>query len=144
MISNREIMTYEMWEDIDDFAPVEFGAVGMSKILVFTLQDMRDYTGRRINIHKNGGYRSGNKGYHPLKMAADIDIEGLHVIDQYLIAERFDAFNGIGVYPLWNSPGLHVDVRPKSKTAFDSRWGCFESGNYVKLDYEFFKRIIGG
>lgn len=140
-MSSGKTMTYEMWEDIDDFAPVEFGAVDMSKILVYTLQDMRTYTGRIVNVHS--GYRPGSTGYHPLKMAADIDIEGLHVIDQYLIAERFDAFNGLGVYPLWNRPGLHVDVRLKSKAAYDSRWGRFEPGNYVKLDYEFFKKIMG-
>ena len=136
-------MTYEMWEDIDNFTPGEFGTIQMSRVLIFTVQDMRDYTGRKINIHN--GYRSGSKGYHPLKMAADLDIEGLHVIDQYLIAERFDAFNGIGVYPNWNSPGIHVDVRPhKERKSFDARWGCFNPGDYVRLDYEFFKKVIGG
>ena len=135
-----ELMTYDMWKEVKNFAPKRFGTVNMSKILVFTLQDMRDYTGRRIFIHS--GYRSGNKGYHPLNMAADLDIEGMHVIDQYLVAERFDEFNGIGVYPRWDRPGLHLDVRPKRKSAFDSRWGCFEPGNYVKLDYKFFKQAI--
>ena len=135
-------MTYEMWENTPDFSPKEFGTTGMSRILVYTLQNMRNYTRRRINIHS--GFRKGNIGYHPLCMAADLDIEGLHVIDQYLIAERFDALNGIGVYPFWNSPGIHVDVRPKSKLKTDSRWGCFNPGNYVKLDYEFFKKVVEG
>ena len=133
-------MTYEDWDNIANFSPKEFGATGMSKLLIYTLQDMRDYVGRRIFIHS--GYREGSTGYHPLKMAADLHIEGLHVIDQYLVSERFDAFNGIGVYSWWNNPGIHVDVRTKSKTNFDSRWGCFESGKYAKLDYEFFKKLI--
>ena len=135
-------MTYEMWENTPDFSPKEFGTTGMSKILIYTLQDMRNYTGRRTFIHS--AYRPGNKGYHPLKMAVDLHIEGLHVIDQYLIAERFDEFNGIGVYPNWNKPGLHLDVRPKSKLEIDSRWGCFEPRNYVKLDYEFFRKVVEG
>ena len=134
-------MTYEMWQDIDNFIPGEFKTIQMSQVLIFTLQGMRDYVGRKINIHS--GYRPGSTGYHPLKMAADIDIEGLHVIDQYLIAERFDAFNGIGVYPNWDSPGIHVDVRlHKERKSFDARWGCFEPGEYVSLNYEFFKKVI--
>jgi hypothetical protein len=48
-------MTYEMWKDIQNFKPKEFGTTGMSNILIYTLQDMRNYTGRRINIHS--GYR---------------------------------------------------------------------------------------
>ena len=136
------MMTYEMWKDIPNFSPKEFGTIQMARKLIYTLQDMRDYTGRKINIHS--GFRLGKTGYHPLKMAVDLDIEGLHVIDQYLIAERFDAFNGIGVYPNWNSPGIHVDVRPYTKHGIDSRWGCFESGKYVRLDYKFFKKVMEG
>lgn len=134
------LMTYEEWDNITNFSPKEFGATGMSKLLIYTLQDMRDYTGRKIIIHS--GFREGSTGYHPLKMAVDLHIEGLHVIDQYLIVERFDAFNGVGVYPNWNQPGIHVDVRRKNKLNMDSRWGCLEAGKYLKLDYEFFKKII--
>ena len=127
------------WVEIKDFCPEEFGAEDMSTRLIYTMQDMRNYVGRRINVHS--GYRPGRTGYHPLKMAADIDIVGLDVIDQYLIAEKFDALNGIGVYPFWNNQGIHVDVRPRSKLMIDSRWGCFEAGKYVKLDSKFFRRI---
>ena len=137
------MMTYEMWTDIENFKPKDFGTIYMSHTLIYTIQDMRNYTGRRIFIHS--GYRAGTSGYHPLKMASDLHIEDLHVIDQYLIAERFDKFNGIGVYPNWNNPGIHVDVRPHSeRKAYDARWGCFESGQYVKLDYEFFKKVMEG
>jgi len=133
-------MTTEQWIRYKNFSAGEFGSEGMNELLIYTIQEMRNYVGRRINIHS--GYRGGTTGYHPLYMAADIDIEGISVIDQYLIAERFDAFNGVGVYPKWNAPGIHVDVRPFSKLAIDSRWGCFEDGKYVKLNGEFFERII--
>jgi hypothetical protein len=65
-----------MWNSINDFTPDEFGAVDMNGILIFTLQEMRKYVDRKIVIHS--GYRPGDRGYHPLKMAADIHIEGLH------------------------------------------------------------------
>ena len=107
-------MNMEMWYRIKNFTPEEFGAVNMSGILVFTVQAMRDYVKRRIFV--NSGYRESSRGYHPLYQAADLEIEDLHPVDMYLVAERFDNFNGIGVYP-W---GIHVDTRPKKKTDFDS------------------------
>lgn len=128
-------MTERNWDLVKDFTSDEFGAVNMSGILVFTIQAMRNYAKRRIFI--NSGYRTGSSGYHPLNMAADLEIEDLHPIDMYLIAERFDAFNGIGVYT-W---GIHVDTRPKPKTDFDSRWGCLEKGVYVALNKEFFDKL---
>lgn len=129
------MMTYEMWEDIKNFKPKNFGTIYMSKILIYTLQDMRDYTGRRTFIHS--GYRAGTSGYHPLKMAADLHIEGLHIIDQLLIAMRFDNFNGIGAYLWWNSPGLHLDVRPKNnKFDHDARWLSVEKGKYIPMTAE--------
>ena len=133
-------MNYSMieknWDLIKNFTPDEFGAIGMSGILVFTVQAMRDYVKRRIFI--NSGYREGSKGYHPLMMAADIEIEDLHPVDMYLIAERFDAFNGIGVYT-W---GIHVDTRPKLKTDFDSRWMCKTKGEYLPLNVENLKLLL--
>jgi len=134
-------MASQMWNGIKDFTPEEFGTVDMNGILIYTLQKMRTYINRRIFVHCGFEFRDTG-GYHPLKMAADIHIEDLHVVDQYLIAEKFDAFNGIGVYPFWGSPGLHLDTRPNPKTNIDSRWGCLEQGKYVKLDHEFFKRIL--
>lgn len=134
-------MTYPDWDQIPNFSPKEFGATTMSKLLIYTIQDMRNYVEKR-KIYIHSGYRKGNRGYHPLAMAADLYIEGLHVIDQFLIAERFDAFNGIGVYPNWRNPGIHVDVRPYTKEGIDSRWGCFKAGEYVKLDYEFVKQVM--
>ena len=32
------------------------------------------------------------------------------LLEQWLFAEKF-SWNGIGVYPFWNSPGLHCDLR---------------------------------
>lgn len=131
-MKNMLTMTYEMWEDIDNFTSGEFGTIQMSQVLIYTLQDMRDYTGRKISIHS--GYRPGSKGYHPLKMAADIDIEDLHIVDQLLIALRFDNFNGIGAYLWWNNPGLHLDVRPKNnKLDYDARWLSVEKGKYLPM-----------
>ena len=73
----------------------------------------------------------------------DLHIKGMNLIDQFLAASRFDAFNGIGVYLCWNSPGLHLDTRKKiDKLGYDARWGCLEPGKYVQLDRFFFEKVI--
>ena len=123
------------WNSIKNFTAKEFNSDDMSKPLVLGLQQVRDYTGRKIKI--KSGYRAGDKGLHGLKMAADISIEGLHVVDQFLIIVRFNIFTGIGIYPNWNEPGLHVDVRHKS-----ARWGSLKPKEYVELNLDFFKKII--
>lgn len=119
-------MTIGNWDKVKNFTPEEFGAVNMSGVLVFTIQDMRDYVNRyskgEKRIFVNRGYEQGSSGYHPLYQAADLVIEDMHPVDMYLVAERFDAFNGIGIYP----SHLHVDTRPKKKTNFDSRWLSIE------------------
>lgn len=123
-----------MWEDTD-FTPEEFGSLTMNPILIQTLQALRNYTGRPIHIHS--GYRREGGGFHPRGMAADIHIEGLGLVDQYLAAERFAEFGGIGVYPYWNNPGIHVDVRVGEVGLPAARWGSTSRGVYVRLGERF-------
>lgn len=126
------IMNEELWEDVDNFDPDEFGCVDMDRIFIYTLQAMRDYVGRKVIVHC--GYELRESGYHPKKCAADLHIEGLHVVDQYLVASRFDNFVGIGLYLWWNSPGLHIDRRPKrNKFIPGARWLSVEKGKYLSL-----------
>jgi len=64
------------------------------------------------------------------------------VVDQFLVASRFDGFNGIGVYPWWKNKGLHLDDRPHStKLQEDSRWGSPKAGVYVPLTWRFLKSL---
>jgi hypothetical protein len=120
-------MTKTLWEKIDNFIPREFGCVDMDGILIYTLQEMRKYVKRKMIIHC--GYEKRKTGYHPLKCACDLHVENMHVIDQFLIASRFDNFNGIGIYP-W---GLHLDTRLKNKTAYDARWISVKKGEYLSM-----------
>jgi len=50
-------------------------------------------------------YLNGNG----LARAVDLHFEDVALIDQYLAAERFP-FTGIGCYPLWRNPGLHLEI----------------------------------
>lgn len=139
------------WEIIKYFKPVEFGKNGkwMQEQLMRRLDNMREYIGKVIHCepeHPGGGYRlkpasAQDKSYHYQGLAVDIHIEGLSLAEMYLLAEKYN-FTGIGVYPKWNNPGLHVDMRPVAEYGRGSRWGCTESKKYVDLDVEFLKKYV--
>jgi hypothetical protein len=56
----------------------------------------------------------------------------------YLTAERL-RFTGIGLYPHWNRPGFHLDLRDESTLAGNAgrgaRWWRDDAGSYRALDW---------
>jgi len=120
----------EAWGDPDKINP----------LLVYSLDALREFTGRSIII--NNAYRPDDPGStHKNGDAADIVIVGLPVMDQFLMAERTRLFAGIGVYPHWRRPGLHVDVRPLQPHQHGPRWARNEAGVYVALNWAFISRL---
>ena len=108
--------------------------------LVLGLDQIRKYVGKKIVIHC--GYEMRPQfSWHSHYRAVDVHIDGMHVVDQFLVFSRFGIINGIGVYPCWNSPGCHIDTRPTDKKFdFNSRWICFKSGEYKPLTWEHLKK----
>ena len=137
-------MTEEDWAEISPyFYPTEnWGQPNkMAHNLIMGIVALRKFVGRKIIIHCGFEERQTG-GYHPYGMAVDFHIEGLSPVDQFLACCRFDVFNGIGFYTWWNSPGCHVDVRPKRlKLDFDARWASVEKGKYVKVTHALLKGI---
>ena len=120
----------EAWGDPDKINP----------LLVYSLDALREFTGRAIII--NNAYRPDDPGStHENGDAADVVIVGLSVVDQFLMAERTRLFSGIGVYPYWNRPGLHLDVRALQPHQHGPRWGRNAAGIYVALDAKFLGSI---
>lgn len=128
----------------------------MDPVLMFTLDEFRHFVNKPIVVHC-GWEASGHSenSLHYQGKAVDIHVEGMHVLDQYLAAERFDSFNGIGIYgpDVWKNPGLHLDTRPLiKKIAADSRWACRMLGSlgenarstrtYVPLDKDYISYLI--
>ena len=134
-------MTKEDWRRVYGFSENENWGdpLKMAKSLIYALVALRKYVAKPIIIHC--GWEHRGSGWHPAGVAVDLHIPEMHVMDQFFAAERFDAFNGIGVYPFWNSPGLHLDVRPVGKLGEDSRWGCTENKKYVPLNWDFIKLL---
>jgi hypothetical protein len=47
-------------------------------------------------------------------------------LDQLMLSERSNLWGGIGIYPFWNNPGLHRDMR----SGFPLRWIQDKAGIY--------------
>jgi uncharacterized protein YcbK (DUF882 family) len=127
------------WSKVKWFKPSEFGehADKIDPLLVYSLDALRDFVKRPIRI--NSAYRPGDDGQHGLGKAADIVIAGLGCMDAFFVAERTRLFTGIGVYPFWHLPGIHVDVRELRPNEHGARWGRNKEGVYVNLDWKFVK-----
>ena len=137
-------MTPHLWTTITHFDPEEnWGNPDeMNVLVVRDLDRLREYVGLPIHVHC-GFERRITGGYHYYGMAVDFDIEGLSLIDQYFAAARFDGFNGIGLYPYWKTPGLHVDCRGRHQQFFvDARWISTSKGVYIPLDEKGLRRIM--
>ena len=104
--------------------------------LLLALEVIRKITGWIIIIHfgTQGGH--SKTGYHPKAMAVDFHFKTktsfkkqvdnlLRILDKFQFAD----FVGLGIYPEWNTPGFHLDVRGTR-----ARWG-YLSGKYVSWEY---------
>ena len=75
---------------------------------------------------------------HPLGKAVDLHFVGVPLLDQFLEATRFP-FKGIGVYPFWKKPGLHLDIRDAELAA---HWWRAKDGEYKYLDHTLISTMI--
>lgn len=130
------------WDKVKYFSSSEFKAPDMLvPALIYTTDKLRKFINKRISIHCD--YEKRETGFHPLYMALDLHAENMHWFDLYLAASRFDLFNGIGCYPNWNNPGIHVDIRPKiSDYSYDSRWLSPAPKVYIPLTTENLKKYL--
>ncbi|HSF03638.1 MAG TPA: hypothetical protein VLA62_11530, partial [Solirubrobacterales bacterium] len=97
------------------------------------LDEFRHQLGRPFVVHGAVEERSGDSE-HPHGTAVDGHVVGLPLLEAWLFAERFPAFRGIGVYPHWHQPGLHLDVRD---TPTRARWWRDQHGVYRSIERDF-------
>lgn len=111
----------------------------MNPILLHLLDDLRDRIGSPFVIHC--GYETSGhtkKSQHYYGNAVDFHVKGMSFLEAYLAIdnelEHIFIINqpaaelvGFGIYPDWNHPGFHLDVR-----GYRARWGRI-SGQYVAL-----------
>jgi len=116
---------------------------------VTLLDEMRDAVGAPIHVHvawDDSGHVEDSSHYagsRDFATAVDFHIEGLSLLDQWLFTERYP-WNGIGIYPFWKDPGLHVDLRRlgRDHPHLGKRWWRNEAGAYESISRELFRIIL--
>lgn len=93
---------------------------------LLTLDKLREVVGIRMAIHCGTQGEHSNTGYHPKGLAADFHFisplslwQQLISLNQGLVELNLLMFCGLGVYPDWNHPGFHFDLRGSY-----ARWGA--------------------
>lgn len=95
-----------------------------------------------VIITINSDVRIGDPKEHGRGRAVDFVIrdartkKALPIVKQFLLMVRF-FWTGIGIYPSWNEPGVHGDLRPRTMSGKRALWWRDEAGKYRALD-EFF------
>lgn len=131
------------WCEIKYFKPCENWG-DPDKILpeaMKTLDEFREFVGKPIIIHcayDKCGHTCNSQHY--LGRAFDFHIKGMNWRDQYYAAVKFGKWTGIGVYPDWNNPGLHCDIRVLGKGKTFAKWTRWK-GQYIGADEDTFNRI---
>lgn len=135
------------WINIKYFRKSEFKPFGqalddwdMDPTLMDNLDYFRLQISKPIYIHQNGGFAiSGHspRSFHYKGQAADFHIQGLNVIEQAIYVWSWGAFSGVGVYPYWLNPGLHVDIRGRRLC-----WYKGEDNKYHYFKWEEFPKMI--
>jgi hypothetical protein len=109
------LVRYKSYANVKHFQPREVGqAEKMNLLFMARLDFLREVTGVPIDVNEayaTDGHQDDPPSFHYSGMAADI------VIRHYSLEEMFQwailcGFTGVGIYPHWNTPGIHVDIRP--------------------------------
>ena len=57
------------------------------------------------------------------------------LFEVFLTLERMNTWSGIGLYPHWNRPGFHTDLRSKTHPSTRARWFRIQDGTYFPLTW---------
>jgi len=69
----------------------------------------------------------------------DYNEHALELFEIYLEIERLNLWTGIGLYPTWNNPGFHTDLRSKNHPSYTARWYVSPEGLYKRLSWGDYK-----
>jgi len=143
-------MGMEIFKDITYFKQTEFDyPENIDTTSLLMLDRMRHIEGGIkdifICVNADFAYEGHSKNsWHYRGKAFDISIldrktkEPLPILEQYIMVTRY-FFTGIGVYPYWNRPGLHIDTRPMTIYSRRIFWWLGKDGKYNNNMNEFMK-----
>lgn len=145
-------MTERNWDEVRHFRREEWihDPDRVAWDVVLLADQMREDSGCAINIHvawDASGHEVDSSHYtnaaREFCTGFDFHFVGMSLFDQYLFAERYP-WNGIGVYPFWNSPGLHCDLRRlgRDHPFMGKRWWRDDAGQYLSFDRRMFSILM--
>lgn len=137
-------MNIAAWNMVHNFKMAEFNEpMMMDQDLMFKLDTMRTWVGRPFIIHVSYATEGHSEdSTHYYGKAVDGHFEGLTIAEQYVYAEAFN-WQGLGVYPYWHKPGIHVDNRLIGPTEKAARWWRDRDGTYKALLPDTVKELYG-
>lgn len=136
-------MTNEDWGKLKFFDAFEFETPEeMEQEVVFLLDAIRAVAGAPFRVHESfslTGHETNS--LHKIGGAIDGHFEGLGVIEQYLLCEQFRPA-GLGFYPFWSPPGIHIDSRSLMPYQKAARWWRDAGGIYRRITVAAIKQFI--
>lgn len=135
----------QKFRKIRHFKPEEFDAPErLDDDSLILLDAMRHEEAKRrdiiIVVHADfaiTGHSAGSR--HAFGDAYDISIKDLEsgkplpIMVQFRIASSY-TWGGIGIYPFWNNPGIHIDRRPWSVFKRRATWYKDAAGEYKAIN----------
>lgn len=122
-------MTGQLWQGVRGFSKGEKWGdpMMMACDIVFALEEFRGilrkkYSGASISVHcgyDTDGHATDSMHYQGL--AVDFHVIGVPLLEVVRLAIESGLFDGVGCYPNWKSPGVHVDKRNLAQKA-DVYW----------------------
>lgn len=117
-----------------NFVPEDFSLFQhMDKLFIRMLDEFASQVGHKILIHaaaKQAGHSTNSQHYKRPCKAVDLSCGDLELKEFLRLAQAFQfegqVFTGIGIYPYWNNPGLHLDLRTRA-----IKWIRDVHGNYL-------------
>ena len=111
--------------------------------LVYIMDEMRSVAGAPFIIHvcfDDSGHEPNSAHFatkRDFAYAVDFHIHGWSLMDQWLFIEKWPIM-GLGIYPFWKNPGLHIDLRRHSleHPTLGRRWWRNEQGEYLSFNKE--------
>lgn len=136
-------MTEATWQELKYFKPAEVtDPLLMDQELMFMLDAMRHIIGRSFQIHASHATQGHSPdSAHYQGRAIDGHFDGLSVIEQYILAEQWN-WPGLGFYPAWNNPGIHIDTRFVEPYRKGARWWRDKDGIYHSVTMEAIRQFI--
>jgi len=143
-------MTINQFESLDNFSPDEHDLSGrlireanILEIVKYELMERLDWAVNTAKLYygvKDGAFvihcittgKHKENSYHYSGDAIDGHFQGLTLLQTYITLSRA-GFTAIGIYPEWEHPGVHLDIRNQNHL---STWVGYYKENGVQ-DYRY-------